>query len=147
MVPAITQMQPSSTKIPHTSPCGKLFTIKARNTSDEEGHVCNQAKSRQEIQGFWDIQLESKKSNMPGEKTVKICMQGAHPIMKPSLAMAKPMTVDALLKLPIVVDDMTTDVSVQQMLHMLTKKDGQSAADSPCQLKHRSHPNFVTTNT
>ena len=82
-----------------------------------------QQKPEQKFKDFVQcIQIKARKINMPDEETVKIFIHGAHPTMKPHLVMANPATVDALLKLPIVVDDMTTDVPVHQMLHVLNNK-------------------------
>ena len=53
---------------------------------------------------------------MPEAEVVGICVNGARPALKPHLVMAKPTTMDELMKLPVVVSDVVEEVEPVQHL-------------------------------
>ena len=63
-----------------------------------------------------DIQRQARAINMPEAEVVGVCVNGARPALKPHLAMAKPTTMDELMKLPVVVSDVVEEAEPVQHL-------------------------------
>ena len=62
-----------------------------------------------------EVQLKSRAINIPEEEIIGICIHGARPTIKSHLAMAKPDTMAALLKCPVVVSEPDNEDSITTM--------------------------------
>ena len=68
------------------------------------------------------VQLKARQIDMSDDEVKGICIKGARPHLKAHLAMAKPANMDALLKLPVVVSELSTEEPILQMFQVLNDK-------------------------
>ena len=68
------------------------------------------------------VQLKARQIDMSDDEVKGICINGARPHLKAHLAMAKPANMDALLKLPVVVSELSTEEPILQMFQVLNDK-------------------------
>ena len=122
MVRAVTRYHKKRTTIPSDKPLLTSIHHPHLKFCESRGQCMQLSKSQTKNSRILYNTFRSRPGKLTCQmKRVKICIHGAHPILKPHLVMANPATVDALLKLPIV-NDMTTDVPIHQMLHVLNNK-------------------------
>ena len=69
------------------------------------------------------IQLKARTINMPDAEIVGICVNGARPTLKAHIAMARPQTMDQLLRLPVVVSDIQEEPAYNVLQQLNEKMD------------------------
>ena len=83
------------------------------------------------------IQLKAKTIAMPDAEIVGICINGARPAIKAHIAMAKPASMDELLKLPVVV----TEIQDEPQFSIAMLKDINDKVDYLTSVQLFSHSN------
>ena len=90
-----------------------------------------------------EVQLKARAINVPEAEIVGICIHGARPTIKSHLAMAKPDTMAALLKCPVVVSEPDNEDSITTMFQALNSRfDGLEASVN--QVQHHAERKQVS---
>ena len=82
-------------------------------------------------------QLAARTAGLPQQELTSICISGALPTLKAHLAMAQPQTIEELLKLPLVVNEVV-DEPLYTMMQTLTSRVDTMEANAKKQVKFQS---------
>ena len=82
-------------------------------------------------------QLAARTAGLPQQELTSICISGALPTLKAHLAMAQPQTIEELLKLPLVVNEVV-DEPLYTMMQTLTTRVDTMEANAKKQVKFQS---------
>ena len=86
-----------------------------------------------------DVQLKARAINIPEAEIIGICIHGARPAIKSHLPMAKPDTMAALLKCPVVVSEPDSEDTIANMFQALNLRfDGLEATVNQVQAGDRT---------